>query len=307
MPLLTQFFLADSVFWQLVISGLATGSVYALLALAIVLVYRTTRVVNLAQGEMAMFCTFVAWSLLHRFDYWLVFVITVLIGAVMGALLERTLIRPVEKANPLVILVVTLALFSVFNGGAIFLWGKTTGGALFPTVVPGNPVVKMDGVRIGAHSLAIMGITVVVMALLYLFFRYTKPGLALRAVADSPEASRLVGIRVAQMLMLGWALSAAVGALAGILIAPLISTSAPLMLGVLIFALAAVVVGGLDSAPGVVLAGLMLGVSQNLYLRYTPGEYLGSGTELLFALVLILAVLLVRPQGLLGSRRVKRV
>ncbi len=302
-----QFFLTSDVFWQLVVAGLSTGAVYGLLALGLVLIYRTTRVINLAQAEMAMFSTYLAWSLLHKLAYWQVFFIIVLVAALMGGMVERLLIRPVEKAPPLIMLIVTLALFSAFNGLTLLIWKGTTAGVAFPTLVADNPVLELGGVRIQAHSLAIMGVTVAIMAVLYLFFQYTQLGLALRAVAQDPLAARLSGVRVANMLMLGWGLSTGIGAAGGMMIAPLIATSTAFIMGVFVFALTAMVLGGMDSPPGVVLAGLIIGVTQNLYLHYTPDEYLGTGTELMFALVLILAVLMVRPQGLLGEPRVSRI
>ena len=306
LPIL-QFFLADDVFWQLFVAGLSTGSVYGLLALGLVLIYRTTRVINLAQAEMAMFSTYLAWSLLHRLAYWQVFIVIIIVAALMGALVERLVMRPVEKAPPLIMLIVTLALFSAFNGVTLLVWKGTTAGVAFPTLVADNPVVELGGVRVQAHSLAIMGVTAAIMAILYVFFQFTQLGLALRAVAQDPLASRLSGIRVANMLMLGWGLSTGIGAVGGMMIAPLIATSTAFIMGVFVFALTAMVLGGMDSPPGVVLAGLIIGVTQNLYIHYTPQEYLGSGTEMAFALVLILAVLMVRPQGLLGERRISRI
>ncbi len=305
--IILQLFIIDDVFWQLVVAGLSTGSVYGLLALGLVLIYRTTRLINLAQAEMSMFTTYVAWSLLHHLAYWQVFFMVLGIAALMGAFVERVLIRPVEKAPPLIMLIVTLALFSGFNGLTLLIWQGTTAGVPFPTLVPDNPVIEAGGVRIQAHNLAILGVTFGIMALLYLFFQFTQTGLALRAVAQDPLASRLAGIRVANMLMLGWGLSATVGAAGGMMIAPLIAASSVFIMGVFVFALTAMVLGGMDSPPGVVLAGLIIGVTQNLYLHYTPDAYLGSGTELAFALVLILGVLMVRPHGLLGERRVTRI
>jgi branched-chain amino acid transport system permease protein len=225
----------------------------------------------------------------------------------MGAFMERTVVRPFERGPPLTTLIVTVALFSLFSGVTFLVWGKTTGGALFPTLVAGDPTVELAGVRMRAHSVAIMGVTAAIMAVLYLFFQYTKTGLALRAVSENAVGSQLMGVRVRHMLVLSWALSATVGAVGGMLIAPLITTNAALMPSVLVFALVAMVLGGMDSPPGVVLAGLVIGVTQNLYMYYSPGDYLGPGTELTFALVLILLVLLVRPQGILGTRKVTRV
>jgi branched-chain amino acid transport system permease protein len=301
-------------FWQQVVTGLATGSVYGLLALAIVLIYRSTTVLNFAQGEMAMLTTFVAWSILQRGEYWVMFPLVLLIAAGLGAFIERVIIRPVEGAPVLNIIIVTLGLFAIFNNVATWRWGGIPKG--FPT----PPEIHVTGVKffgegaldigptvVSYHDLTIMVFAVGIMVGLYLFFQYTPLGLAMRATAQNPIASRLMGIRVGRMLTVGWALSATVGAVAGLLIAPLILLQPPMMMGVLLYAFAAAVLGGLDSPVGAVVGGLIIGITENLVGTYTPKEWLGPDMKLTVTLIIIVLVLLVRPTGIFGRRALRRV
>ena len=301
-------------FWQQVVGGMATGSVYGLLALALVLIYRSTTVLNFAQGEMAMFTTFIAWSILQWGEYWIMFPLVLVIAAVIGALVERVVIRPVEGAPVLNIVIVTLGLFAIFNNVASWRWGGIPKG--FPT----PPEIHVTGIKffgggaldvgptaVSYHDLTIMIFAVGIMIALYLFFQYTPLGLAMRATAQNPVASRLMGIRVGRMLTVGWALSAVVGAVAGLLIAPLVLLQPPMMMGVLLYAMAAAVVGGLDSPVGAVVGGLIIGVSEALVGTYTPKDLLGPDMKLTVTLVIILVVLLVRPTGIFGRRTLRRV
>ena len=315
-------------FLQQVMTGLATGSVYGLVALAIVLIYRSTDVINFAQGEMAMFTTFFAWMLLdgsllgfhiHALHFWIAFALTLVFAAIMGALIERVIIRPVEGRPILTIVIVTLGLFAIFENLATWSWGG------IPKGFPPPPEIHVSGITffgdgaldigptvISYHDLTIMVVAVGIMVALYAFFQYTPVGLAMRATAHNPMASRLMGIRVGNMLTLGWALSALVGAVGGMLIAPLVLLQPPMMLGVLLYAFAAAVLGGMDSAPGAVVGGLTLGIVENLVGTYTTKEYIGVdwfGPEmkLTAALLIIVLVLVVRPTGLFGRRTLRRV
>lgn len=300
MPVLAAFFLVDDLFWQQVITGLATGSIYALVALAIVLIYRSTHVINFAQGEMAMFTTFVAWSLLFRLDYWLAFILVLLLAAALGAFLERAIIRPVEGKPVLTIIIVTLGLFAIFNAMAGWVWGRY--GRVFEAPVGRDPV-DIGAATVSRHDLVILGMALGIMIALHLFFQYTKTGLAMRATAQNPVASRLMGIRVGNMLTLGWALSATVGAVGGMLVAPMVFLSPTMMLAVLLYAFAAAILGGIDSPLGAVVGGLIIGVVENLAGTY----WIGSELKLPFALLVIVLVLMVRPTGLFGRRAVQRV
>jgi len=301
-------------FWQQVMTGLATGSVYGLLALAIVLIYRSTSVLNFAQGEMAMFTTFIAWSILQWGEYWIMFPLVLLIAAGLGAFIERVIIRPVEGAPVLNIIIVTLGMFAILNNVATWRWGGIPKGFTAP------PEIQVTGVKffgegaldigptvVSYHDLTILVFAVAIMAALYVFFQYTPLGLAMRATAQNSTASRLMGIRVGRMLTVGWALSAAVGAVAGLLIAPLILLQPPMMMGVLLYAFAAAVLGGLDSPVGAIVGGLIIGVSENLVGTYTPQEWLGPDMKLTVTLMIIVGVLLIRPTGIFGRRALRRV
>ena len=299
-----------SLFGEQVVAGLATGGIYALLALAIVMIYRSTDVVNFAQGEMAMFATFIAWSIagptaFDRWPIWLVLIVGVFVAGAMGAAIERIVIRPVENAPVLRVVVVTLGLLLVLNSLATSIWGGEP--KPFPSLFSLTEGVDLGFARLSWHRVSILVTSVSVMALLFLLFNYTKLGLAMRATAQNREASRLMGIDVGRMLTLGWALSAAVGGLAGLLIAPITTIDPTFMLRVLLFAFAAAVLGGLDSPPGAIIGGFLIGVTENLLGSYMPEQWFGPGMRLPLTLLLLVLVLLFRPTGLLGRQEVRRV
>jgi branched-chain amino acid transport system permease protein len=292
-----------SEFAEQVTSGLAIGSVYASLALALVIVYRTTRVINFAQGEMATFTTFVALSLMnHGLSFWAAFPIVLAIAFAGGLAIERVVIRPVESASVLTIVIVTLGLALVLNGLMSVIWG---GGPRQFTGGFSNRTVKVAGAHISVQYIGTIVVLVVVVVLLTLFFRYTKLGLALRAVAFNPPSSRLSGIRVGWMLGLGWGIAAAVGAIAGMMIAPTQFLDPNMMQAILLYAFAAAVLGGLDSLVGAIVGGLVLGLVIVLLGRYVG--YINSVLQLPVALALILGVLLFRPSGLFGHTAARRV
>lgn len=292
---------------QQVVSGLASGGIYASLALALVLIYRSTQVVNFAQGEMAMFTTFIAWTLIdHGWPYWPAFAATLGIAFAGGVALERLVIRPVENAPVLTIVIVTLGLLVVFNGLAGWIW--TGEVRSFPSPFSTQPVRAIEdatGVAVSAQDLGIIGVSLAAVLVLYLFFRYTKVGLSLRAAALNPDSSRLVGVRVGWMLALGWGLAAVLGALSGMMVAPIVFLEPNMMQAILIYAFAAAVLGGIDSPLGAVVGGLLLGVMLNLLGAYV--DFIGADLRLPVALAIILVVLLVRPAGLFGREAVRRV
>ena len=290
-------------FFQQVVNGIQSGVIYASLALAIVLIFRTTSLLNFAQGELAMFSTFAAWQLE---DAGLPIVVAILgamaLSMVGGAAIERIIIRPVGKDNVLAIVIVTIGLFIAVNALAGWIYG--TDGRTFPRIFENTPLIELGDVTITRETVGTAGILLIVVGLLYLLFQKTKVGLAMRAVASNDESARLVGIRVGRMLMFGWGLAAALGALAGAFAAPQLSLSQNLMLSVLVYSFAAATLGGFDSPLGAVVGGLIVGITQNL-----AGQYIDffDGFELASAFLLILIVLLVRPQGLFGKKVVTRV
>ncbi|HZP38648.1 MAG TPA: branched-chain amino acid ABC transporter permease [Methylomirabilota bacterium] len=288
---------------QQVVSGLATGGIYASLALALVMIYQATDVVNFAQGEMAMFSTYLAWSMLQAgLPYWVAFSATVTIAFVGGLLLERIVIRPVEGAPVLTIVIVTLGLLVIFNSVAGWIYSYIQ--KPFPSPFPSTPI-KIGNVVFGAHDLGAIGITLLVLVLLFLFFRFTTLGLAMRAAAQNPVSSRLCGIRVSWMLGLGWGLAAAFGAVAGMMVAPVVFLDPNMMGGIQLYAFAAATVGGFSSPVGAVVGGILVGVTENLVGTYV--SFIGTELKLTVALAMIIIVLLVRPTGLFGRTVVKRV
>ncbi len=290
-------------FLQQVVSGLATGGVYASLALALVLLYRSTRVINFAQGEMGMFTTFIAlWLIDAGWPYWGAFFATLGMAFVGGVLLERVVIRPVERAPVVTVVIVTIGLLIALNGAAFWIWGGETRS--FPSAFS-TRAIHVGGVAFSIQDFGVIGVSLGAVLLLYLFFRFTKLGLALRAAALNPEASRLVGVRVSWMLALGWGFAAVLGALSGMMVAPLVFLDPNMMRAVLLYALAAAILGGLDSPLGAVVGGLSLGVGLNLVSTYVG--FVGDELKLPVAFVVILAVLLVRPVGLFGRTTVRRV
>jgi branched-chain amino acid transport system permease protein len=283
-----------------VLSGLATGGIYASLALALVMIYQSTNHINFAQGEMAMFSTYLAWAMINGgMPYWWAFLLTVAVSFIAGVVIERVIIRPVENAPVLSVVVVFIALLVIFNSVAGWIFTYTI--KTFPSPFPERPLF---GNRfISSHELGAIGITLAVLVLLYAFFRFTPLGLAMRAAAQNQVSSRLVGIRVGWMLALGWGLAAAVGAIAGMLVAPIIYLEPNMMSGVLLYAFAAALVGGIDNPFGAVLGGFAVGVLENLIGAYV----IGTELKLTVALVLIIGVLLVKPTGLFGKVFVTRV
>jgi branched-chain amino acid transport system permease protein len=291
---------------QQVVSGLSSGGIYASVALALVIIYRSTGVVNFAQGEMATFTTFIAWTLIdHGIGYWGAFALTLVIAFAGGIALERIVIRPVESAPVLTLVILTIGLFIALNGLMNWIWSAQVRS--FP---PDRPfptrTIDVAGVAISIQDIGIIAVTLGLVLLLYLLFQHTKLGLALRASALDRESSRLVGVRVGWMLALGWGLATLLGAVAGLFTAAAFPPLDPnMMRAVLIYAFAAAVLGGLTSPVGAVVGGLALGVTLNLLSAYV--DFIGTQLRLPVTLALILGVLLVRPAGLFGRVAVRRV
>jgi branched-chain amino acid transport system permease protein len=288
---------------QQIVSGLATGGIYGSVALALVMIYQATDVVNFAQGEMAMFATYLTWSMLNAgVPYWWAFLATVVVAFVGGILIQRIVIRPVENAPILTIVIVTLGLLVICNSVAGWIWSYVQ--KPFPSPFPAKPL-RLGNVVFGAHDLGEIGVTLLSLLLLFLFFRYTPLGLAMRAAAQNPVSSRLAGIRVSRMLALGWGLAAAFGAVAGMMVAPILTLEPNMMGGIQIYAFAAATLGGFTSPLGAVVGGFLVGIIENLVGTYV--SFIGTELKLTVALAMIILVLLVRPSGLFGRVHVRRV
>jgi branched-chain amino acid transport system permease protein len=283
-----------------IFSGLANGGIYASLALALVMIYQATHLVNFAQGEMAMCSTYLAWSLIHAgLPYWAAFGVTVLVSFGFGVLIERIVIRPARRAPVLSVVIVFIGLLLILNSLAGWIFSYTIRD--FPSPFPSEPLFGNH--YVSTHEMGAIGVTLVVVALLYAFFRFTPLGLAMRAAAENPESSRLVGIRVGWMLALGWGLAAAVGAVAGIMVAPIVFLDPNMMSGILLYAFAAALLGGIDNPAGAVFGGFVVGVLENVLGAYV----IGTELKLTVALALIVGVLIVRPSGFFGRVSVTRV
>jgi branched-chain amino acid transport system permease protein len=292
-------------FINLVIYGVANGLIYAAVALALVLIWRSTRIVNFAQGGMLMFTTFIAWELVvkHHQSYWLGLVVAMAAGLVLGGFVERVLVRPVENGPPLNPVIVTLGLLLMLQGFAGMIWGN--GLSSFPPEFSVNYYhVGHQVILFSPYFLFIVIAVAVVGLALYLLFQRSPLGLRMRASAFSPEIARLLGVRVGRMLTLGWALAAAVGALAGVLIAG----TQPNYINpngfdsLLIFGFTAAVIGGLDSAVGAVVGGLLLGVALEIL-----DVHVSNDIDSFFVFALLLIVLMIRPNGLFARTAVRRV
>ncbi len=289
-------------FIDLTLNGISTGAIYAAVALALVLIWRATRIVNFAQGAMLMITTFIASAVISSSgSYWLGFVTALAAGLLFGAIVERTLIRWVEDAPPLNAVIVTLGLYTLLVAIAGMIWGNKPRS--FPAAF------SLQGYKVGGTRLlfspndAFIVLVVLGVALgLAVLFRATSLGLQMRAAAFRPEVARLLGVRVGRMFTVGWALAALAGALAGVLVAPSVFLGPNSFDPILISGFVAAVLGGLDSPPGAVIGGILLGVG----LSYVSG-YEGSSLVPLAALVILVAILMVRPTGLFSTTRERRV
>jgi branched-chain amino acid transport system permease protein len=288
-------------FLHQVLSGLAEGGIYASVALALVMIYQATSLVNFAQGQMAMYSTYICLVLLDAgITYWLAFLLTLVISFAGGLILERFIIRPVEQAPVLTVVAVFIGLVFIINSIAGWIWTYT----IKPFPSPFSSSAWYGSSYLSPHEVGMIVVTLVVLAAVFAFFRFTPLGLAMRAAAQNPVSSRLVGIRVGWMLAIGWGLAALIGAVAGMMAAPIVFLEPNMMTSVLIYGFAAALVGGIDNAWGAVAGGFIVGVLENV-----AGAYLPSGTQLKLtvALIVIVAVLLVKPSGLFGRTLATRV
>jgi branched-chain amino acid transport system permease protein len=296
-------------FWKRFLDGLGNGFVYGAVALALVLIFKATGIINFAQGSLAMFFTFIAWVLSNEQSWpvWLAIVTAMAASAASAAIIERVLIRPFDPANHLPITIITIALLSVIDGLALYVWFADPKGFASPFPSTKGDVVTVFGARVFYAQIGIWITVLVTTVLLSLLLNRTRVGLAFRAVSSNLESSRLVGVHVGRTLQFGWALAAAIGTLAGCLFLSSGTTQLqPLFMAqILVFAFASATIGGLDSLVGAVVGGLLVGQLQTMIGGYI--KFIGSDLVLAVTLVLIILVLLVRPNGLFGSKRVERV
>jgi branched-chain amino acid transport system permease protein len=293
----------SDIFAQQTVAGLAQGAIFASLALALVLIYRATEVINFAQGEMAMATTYIGYQLtLWGLTYWLAFFLTLVIGFVLGVVVYGVLIRPVQHRSVIALVIVTVGLFILIDGLVTWKWGADL---KFMPAPFGNHVYRAGGVSFAQQDVGVLLVSILSVILLWVLFRFTKLGLAMRAAALRPAAAALVGVRVDWMLAIGWGLAATLGAVAGLMTEPSVFLTPTMMQPILLYAFAAAVLGGLESPAGSVVGGLAIGVFLNLV-----GQYVGfasSELRLPIAFFVLLVVLLLKPTGLFGRRQVRRV
>lgn len=298
-------------FLEQLASGLANGAIYACVALALVMIYVSTDHLNFAQGEMAMFSTYISWQLMAwGLNFWVAFIVTVVISFILGVLIERVILRPLHNAPVLSIVVVFIGLLAICNSMAGAIWSYLI--KEYPTPFPKSSF-GVAGV-IGPHQLGVVMVTLVVLSLLFVFFRFTPLGLAMRAAAQNPQMARLVGVRVDWMLALGWGLAASVGSVAGMMVAHIVYLDPNMMAGILLYAFASALIGGISNPAGAVAGGFIVGVLENM-VAYTgnmiekeTGVYIiGNGEKLTVALIIVIFVLTLKPAGLFGRIVVKRV
>jgi branched-chain amino acid transport system permease protein len=286
---------------QLVASGLALGSIYALLALSLVLINKATDVVNFAQGEMAMFGTFVCFALLTKVGLPLIVVLILAapVGALLGMATERVTMVRLQGAPQVNALIATIGLWMIFHHAAGWIWGYDP--VSFPSLFSPDPVDVL-GARIAQNSLGIIAVSLLVVVLLYLLFEYTRTGIAMRAASMNRRAAQLMGVNVGHVSLVAWGLATAISVVAGFLIAPLTFLDFEMMFAVLLKAFAGAILGGFNSLPGAVVGCLVIGVSENLFAAYVSTAFKDT-----FAFGIIILVLMFRPQGLFTRRIAKKV
>jgi len=285
---------------QQILAGVASGGIYACVALAIVMVYQATGHLNFAQGEMAMFSTFIGWQLIQwGMPIWSAILLTIVISFAAGVLIERTIFRPLVHASSLTHVVVFIGLFGILNSMAGFIWDF--GIKTFPSPFGDGTLFGL----IGKHQAGMIATTACVAAFLYIFFRCTRLGLATRAAADHPVFAKLVGIASENVVSIAWGIAAAIGSIAGMMIAPVVFLEPNMMVSTLLYGFAGAVLGGLTSPVGAVLGGVIVGIMENLSATFIP--VVGAELKLPIALFLIIVVLVIKPSGLMGRVVTQRV
>lgn len=292
--------------WQQVVAGLASGGIYATLALALVLIHRATGVINFAQGEMGMFSTYIAWSLLYTYGitYWGTFTLTLLISFAGGVAVYFLIIKPISKAGAIAVVIATIALLIILNGAAGWIWSPEVRS--FESPFPFD-TFTIGGVVVSWQDVGTIGVSIACVLVVFAIFRFTRLGLMMRASALRPGTSRLLGIRVSIMLAIGWGLAAMLSAVSAMMAAPILPLEPNFMLVVLVYAFAAAVLGGVDSPAGAVAGAYLLGVGISLLGTYWDYVTQSPELELPIALAVLLVILLFRPAGLFGRSVVRRV
>lgn len=289
----------EALFHQ-IFAGISNGVIYASIGLALVMIHQATHHINFAQGEMATFSTFIAWALVNSgWPYWGAFFATVAVSFLGGLLIQRTILKPVEKAPVLTNVIVFVGLLVIFNAVAGMIFDHTIKS--FPSPFPKDTGIETQ--YFSAHQFGSVAVMLVVLAALYAFFRFTPIGLAMRAAAQNPDSAKLVGVRVSWMLGVGWGLAAAIGAVAGMMVAPIVFLDPNMMSGILLYGFAAALLGGIDNAWGAVIGGFIVGILENLLGAYV----IGTELKLTVALILIVGTLTLKPDGLFGKAVVTRV
>jgi len=296
---------------QQIASGLANGAIYALVALALVMIFVSTDHINFAQGEMAMFSTYVCWQLIQSgASFWVALPAAALFSFLLGVMIERIILRPLHHAPVLSVVVVFIGLLAIFHSLAGAIWSHTI--KEFPSPFP--KIAFAGSGYIGPHQVGMIVVTLLLLTSLFVFFRFTPLGLAMRAAAQNPVSARLAGIRVDWMLALGWGLAAAIGTVAGTMVAPAVYLEPNMMAGILLYGFAGALVGGISSPGGAVAGGFIVGVLENLVAffgnqieRQTGVYVIGNGEKLTVALIIVITVLTLKPSGLFGRITVKRV
>lgn len=292
-----------NLFLQQLIEGIASGAIYASLALALVFSFRSTNVVNFAQGEMAMLSTYMAWQLVAwGMPLLPAAVITLVISFIGGCILYITIVHPLARASALTVVSMLIGLYIAMNSIAGFIWTHLIKS--FPSAFPVS-VFRFGQVGLSLETVGIVAMLVAIVLILYLLLEKTKTGLAVRAAASQPDGARLVGISVTTMLMAGWGVAATLGAISGMLVAPRVFLNPNMMMGIIIYAFAAATLGGFDSILGAVVGGLIVGIAENMVATYVP--WIGADLKIVVALILIFATLLIQPAGLFGRRTSVRV
>lgn len=299
-------------FLQRLFDGLELGAIYAVVAVALVLIFKATTLINFAQGELAMFGAFIAYvlSVEQGLPIGIAIIIAMVFSAILGMVIERVLIRPFDPTDHLPVVLITLGIFLILNAIAGQIWNYQP--RAFPSMFPKGPddYFSIGGARLFYTSLGVWGMLALMMFALYLILNKTKIGLAFRAVSSNTDSARLVGIRTGRTLMFGWALACAFGTLGASLVAPRLFIQPNMMGALLIFSFSAAALGGLDSLPGAVIGGIMIGTIQSLLVGYLadwkPLEFLRN-LGLAVAFLIILVVLMFKPSGLFGTSRVERV
>lgn len=293
-----------TLFLQQIVDGLSSGALYAAIALSLVLVYRASGFLNFAQGEMATFGAFIVWQLwTWGVSLWIAVPAALVLSFLGGALMERTLIRPLSRtASHLTLIIVTLGVMLVLLNGAGWIFNYSV--KEFPRIFEG-PVIRLGPAVISRQSLAIVFTVLVIAALLWFLFQRTRIGLAMRASVNNPESADVLGLPTGAVLTISWGLAAAIGTLMGVLVAPQVFLAPGMLLPTLIYSFAAAILGGLDSPPGAIVGGFIVGISENLAGTYLPG--IGADFKQAIALVIIMGVLLFKAEGLFGTKEVVRV